>query len=68
VNRGASPDREGGRIFDAKVAVMISSMEHHAEEEETALFPEAERILGARKLEEIGALIEQRRGELVGSR
>lgn len=50
--------------FDAKVAVIIEAVEHHVGEEEEEMFPEADKILGRQKLDEIGKRIEQRKSEL----
>src|SRR6185369_15183944 len=41
--------------FEAKATVLKESVEHHADEEEKDLFPEAERELGDDRLEELGA-------------
>lgn len=53
--------------FDAKVTVLIESVEHHAGEEEDEMFPEAEKELGQPKLRELGARIEARKAELKGT-
>ncbi len=45
--------------FDAKMKVLAEQVEHHVEEEEKELFPEAEKIFGQRRLEELGAIMEQ---------
>lgn len=50
--------------FDAKVTVLIESVEHHAGEEEDEMFPDAEKELGEAKLKELGARIEKRKAEL----
>ena len=41
--------------FTAKVTVLIESVEHHIEEEETAWFPDVREALGRKQLQEIGA-------------
>jgi hemerythrin superfamily protein len=47
--------------FDAKVTVLIESVEHHIEEEEDNWFPQVREALGRKQLQEIGArLIELR--------
>jgi hypothetical protein len=50
------------------VTVVIESVEHHAGEEEAEMFPDAEQIPGKKKLEEPGARIERRKGELGATR
>jgi iron-sulfur cluster repair protein YtfE (RIC family) len=54
--------------FSAKVKVVIESVEHHVVEEEEEMFPDAEKILGIKKLEELSARIEQRKGVLSAAR
>ncbi len=39
--------------FEAKVTVLKEAVEHHAEEEEDELFPAAEKLFGAEKLDEL---------------
>jgi hemerythrin-like domain-containing protein len=41
--------------FEAKATVLKESVEHHADEEESDLFPIAEKELGDEQLEELGA-------------
>jgi hemerythrin superfamily protein len=45
--------------FDAKVTVLIESVRHHVEEEETEFFPEVRETLGRKVLGEIGELLEK---------
>ncbi len=40
--------------YDAKVAVLIESVEHHADEEEKEWFPEVRKALGRNRLAELG--------------
>jgi len=47
--------------FQAKAKVLKDLIEHHAEEEETEMFPKARRIFGAAKLIELGNLMQMRR-------
>ena len=53
---GMKPD-EGP--FRAKVTVLIESMRHHVEEEETELFPQVRQALGRKALGELGSTMEQ---------
>jgi hemerythrin superfamily protein len=53
-----SPDNER---FDAKVSVLIEIVEHHIEEEEEDWFPQVRDALGRKKLQEIGARLEELR-------
>jgi hemerythrin superfamily protein len=45
--------------FEAKVTVLIESVEHHAQEEEEELFPEVRRAMGRKPLAELGAAMEK---------
>jgi hemerythrin superfamily protein len=45
--------------FDAKVKVLIESVKHHIEEEETQLFPEVRQALGRKHLQELGEELEK---------
>jgi hemerythrin superfamily protein len=53
-----SPDNEH---FDAKVSVLMESVTHHIEEEETGWFPRVREALGRKTLQEIGAQMQQMR-------
>jgi len=53
-----SPEHER---FDAKVTVLIESVRHHIEEEESELFPEVRKALGRKALGEVGAAMEEAR-------
>ena len=48
-------DRERGKRFDARLKVLKDIVEHHVEEEEKEFFPKAEKAIGGKKLEELGA-------------
>jgi iron-sulfur cluster repair protein YtfE (RIC family) len=58
--------------FDAKMKVLKENVEHHADEEEDEMFPEAKSGLEGRTLEELGRKMEQRKealkSQLVGAR
>lgn len=60
--------KPGDETFDAKMTVVIESVEHHVGEEEEEMFPEAEKTLGIRKLEELSALIELRKDAISAAR
>ena len=45
--------------FEAKVTVLIESVEHHAQEEEEELFPEVRKTMGRKALAELGAAMEK---------
>jgi hemerythrin superfamily protein len=53
-----SPDNER---FDAKVTVLIESVEHHIEEEEEEWFPKVRDALGRKELQGLGARVEEAR-------
>ncbi|GAA3818408.1 hemerythrin domain-containing protein [Nocardioides panacisoli] len=55
---GMKPDAER---FDAKTTVLIESVTHHIEEEESDWFPKVREGLGRKTLQEIGAEMEQAR-------
>jgi hemerythrin-like domain-containing protein len=44
--------------FSGRVKVVKELLEHHIEEEETEMFPQAKKLLGKEKLEELGAQME----------
>ena len=50
---------EGGSFeMDSKVATLRRAIDHHVREEEGEIFPKMEQMLGATRLEELGAEIE----------
>lgn len=48
----------------AKMKVLIESVEHHAEEEETEMFPETRKAFDKATLEDLGMRLEARKAEL----
>lgn len=44
--------------FSGRVKVVKELLEHHIEEEESEMFPQAQKLLGDEKLEELGAQME----------
>ena len=56
-----APDDE---TWGAKFAVMKENLEHHIEEEEGEMFPKARTVLDEAELDELGARMELRQGEL----
>jgi hemerythrin-like domain-containing protein len=53
--------------YDAKFKVLMEQVEHHIEEEEGEMFPEAEEVLGE-QLERIGTQMEERKQQLTAAR
>jgi hemerythrin-like domain-containing protein len=61
--------REGGMAieeFAAKCKVLKELVEHHADEEEKEMFPEARKVLSRPELQELGDLMAMRKKELGG--
>ncbi|WP_437966907.1 hemerythrin domain-containing protein [Sorangium sp. So ce260] len=50
----------GDETFHARLGVLKELVQHHVEEEEKELFPQAESAMGAERLEELGARLEAR--------
>lgn len=50
--------------FAGRVKVIKELLEHHIEEEETEMFPQAEKLLGKSKLEELGKEMEVMKASL----
>jgi hemerythrin superfamily protein len=50
--------------YDSKVKVLKEDVEHHVEEEETEMFPDARKHLGDERLEELGAELAARKHAL----
>jgi hemerythrin-like domain-containing protein len=58
---------ESSDEFAAKAKVLKDLVEHHAEEEETQMFPKARKLMGTGELKELGQQLEQRKQQLMGS-
>ncbi|MFP5578115.1 MAG: hemerythrin domain-containing protein [Acidimicrobiia bacterium] len=48
----------GEETYIAKMKVLMENVEHHAEEEETEMFPEVRERMGEPRLQELGAELE----------
>ena len=57
-------DFEGAEEFAAKAKVLRDLIEHHADEEESEMFPAAKKLMGRDRLLELGRRIKQRKEEL----
>ncbi len=53
--------------FEAKMTVLKELIEHHVEEEEGEMFPDAEKKLGKQRLEELAREMEERAHEVEGA-
>ncbi|RON42365.1 hemerythrin domain-containing protein [Pseudomonas brassicacearum] len=49
--------------FSGRVKVVKELLEHHIEEEETAMFPQANKLLGKAKLNELGQQMEEMKAQ-----
>lgn len=61
--KGTGPDSDQ---FAAKAKVLKDVVEHHAEEEETEMFPRARKLMGREELERLGAQLVSARQALSG--
>ena len=52
--------------FAAKAKVLKDIVEHHAEEEESEMFPKARKIMSAAALRELGQRLQERKEQLTG--
>jgi hemerythrin-like domain-containing protein len=60
--------RKNSDEFAAKAKVLKDLVEHHAEQEETQMFPKARRALGATALRDLGQRLKERKQELASGR
>lgn len=58
---------EASEEFAARAKVLKDLIEHHAEEEETEMFPKARKLMEIGELKELGRRLEQRKEQLRGS-
>lgn len=61
--RELSPDDE---TYKAKATVLMENVRHHVQEEEGEMFPAVRSALGRKRLQEIGALMDESRTALAG--
>jgi hemerythrin-like domain-containing protein len=52
-------------LFGARAKVLKDLIEHHAEEEESEMFPRARELFSKSELQELGERLEERKGELI---
>jgi hemerythrin superfamily protein len=52
--------------FAMKLKVLKEDVEHHVEEEQNEMFPDAKKYLGEKRLVELGADLDRRKRELMG--
>ena len=50
--------------YDMKIKVLKEDVEHHVKDEETEMFPDAQKFLGKARLLELGAKLEARKQQL----
>jgi len=55
---------EGNEDFAAKAKVLKDLIEHHADEEESEMFPAAKKLMGSDQLRELGRRIKARKQQL----
>jgi iron-sulfur cluster repair protein YtfE (RIC family) len=53
--------------YDMKIKVLKEDVEHHVKDEETEMFPDAQKFLGKTRLLELGAKLEARKQQLENS-
>ncbi|KAA0011775.1 hemerythrin domain-containing protein [Billgrantia pellis] len=57
----------GGTQFSGRAKVLKELIEHHAEEEEEEMFPQARKTMSERELEELGEKMQARKKELMAA-
>jgi len=57
-------EEAGSEVWDAKIKVLKENVEHHVDEEEEEMFPDAEKALPKEVLEALGAAIEAAKADL----
>jgi hemerythrin-like domain-containing protein len=55
----------GSDQFSGRAKVLKELIEHHIEEEETEMFKDARKLLSKGQLAELGAIMEQRKAEII---
>jgi hemerythrin-like domain-containing protein len=59
---------ESNEELKAKAKVLKELVEHHIEEEQDEMFPRARKLLDREELRELGARMQERKGELMAAR
>jgi hemerythrin superfamily protein len=54
-----------GEVFGAQAKVLKDLVEHHAEEEETEMFPKARKLMSAAELRDLGRQLVERKKQLM---
>lgn len=60
--------RLSDKDFDAKATVLKENIEHHIDEEESEMFPDAKKKLGRDRIDELGDEMAARKNQLMGSK
>jgi hemerythrin-like domain-containing protein len=55
----------GAEDFEAKMKVLQENVEHHIDEEEKEMFPDAKKMLGEEKLQELGGVMAELKESLL---
>jgi hemerythrin superfamily protein len=51
-------DLSDQKVFEAKMTVLMENVEHHAEEEESEMFPDLREHMSDQQLDELGSELE----------